>query len=83
MSVVAEAVYKVFNPVKLNYELLGNTDSHMHWHFFPRYKDDPNPEHPTWVYDRKKRCNPQTKPTNTELASLKEMLNSQLSKILT
>ncbi len=36
MSLVAEAVYKVFKPEKMNYELLGNGDSHVHWHLFPR-----------------------------------------------
>jgi len=40
MSVVAEAVFKAFRPKKINYELLGNTDHHMHWHIFPRHKDD-------------------------------------------
>ncbi|NLM33992.1 MAG: HIT domain-containing protein [Clostridiales bacterium] len=36
MSLVAVAVYKVFKPEKMNYELLGNGDSHVHWHLFPR-----------------------------------------------
>jgi len=40
MSLVAESVWEAFKPDKLNYELLGNGDPHMHWHIFPRYKDD-------------------------------------------
>src|SRR5687768_8946032 len=36
MAVVGEAVYHAFSPRKLSYELLGNTDDHMHWHLFPR-----------------------------------------------
>lgn len=32
MSIVAEAVYNVFKPEKMNYELLGNGDTHVHWH---------------------------------------------------
>jgi len=35
MSLVAEAVYNCFQPYKLNYELLGNSDQHLHWHLFP------------------------------------------------
>ena len=50
MSQVGEAVYKSFNPEKLNYELLGNTDQHLHWHLFPRYVDDPLPKMPVWLY---------------------------------
>lgn len=48
MSIVSEAVYKSFHPDKLNYELLGNTDQHMHWHFFPRYSTDLYPSKPIW-----------------------------------
>ncbi|MDE7263703.1 MAG: HIT family protein [Anaeroplasmataceae bacterium] len=40
MSLVAEAVFKAYQPDKLNYELLGNGDSHMHFHIFPRRAGD-------------------------------------------
>ena len=52
MSLVAEAVFKAFQPEILNYEALGNAEPHLHWHLFPRYKDDPNPTGPTWQIDR-------------------------------
>jgi diadenosine tetraphosphate (Ap4A) HIT family hydrolase len=32
----------------MNYEVLGNTVGHLHWHLFPRYEWDPNPKRPTW-----------------------------------
>jgi diadenosine tetraphosphate (Ap4A) HIT family hydrolase len=48
MSLVAEAVFRAFAPRKLNYELLGNSVSHLHWHLFPRYADDANPQWPVW-----------------------------------
>jgi diadenosine tetraphosphate (Ap4A) HIT family hydrolase len=48
MALVAEAVFRAFAPRKLNYELLGNSVSHLHWHLFPRYHDDPNPQWPVW-----------------------------------
>ena len=48
MALVAEAVFRAFAPRKLNYELLGNSVSHLHWHIFPRYDDDPNPAWPVW-----------------------------------
>jgi hypothetical protein len=43
MSKVSEAVFKAFKPDKLNYELPGNGDSHMHWHIFPRRMTELNP----------------------------------------
>ena len=40
MSLVAEAVSKAFHAEKMNYELLGNGDTHIHWHLFPRVSGD-------------------------------------------
>ena len=40
MSMVAEAVMIAFGADKMNYELLGNGDSHVHWHLYPRRKGD-------------------------------------------
>src|SRR5215510_349262 len=45
---VARAIDRAFLPRKMNYELLGNTVAHLHWHLFPRYADDPAPTRPTW-----------------------------------
>lgn len=55
MSLVAECVYKAFKPDKLNYELLGNGDPHLHWHIFPRYNND-GTKGPVWwlPYDEMK-----------------------------
>lgn len=48
MTVVAEAVWRSFNPVKLNYELLGNSTRHLHWHLIPRQADEPHLRGPVW-----------------------------------
>ena len=37
----AEAVNQVFQPMKINYEIHGNTIPHLHVHIFPRYAGDP------------------------------------------
>ncbi len=47
---VARAIDRAFQPRKLNYELLGNTVPHLHWHLFPRYADDPDPLRPVWEH---------------------------------
>jgi diadenosine tetraphosphate (Ap4A) HIT family hydrolase len=74
MSSIGEAVYKAFSPVKLNYELLGNAHPHIHWHIFPRYKDDLNITNPVWVVDKNIRNAEATKPNQEELKNLKAML---------
>ena len=45
---VARAIAAAFKLRKMNYEVLGNTVAHLHWHLFPRYDSDPNPKGPTW-----------------------------------
>ena len=45
---VAEALYNLFRPAKINYELLGNMVPHMHWHLVPRFADDPLWPRPIW-----------------------------------
>ena len=43
---VGRALGTVLQPVKLNYDLLGNSVPHLHTHIVPRYADDPRPGWP-------------------------------------
>jgi diadenosine tetraphosphate (Ap4A) HIT family hydrolase len=43
---VGRALEQAFAPVKVNYDLLGNTVPHLHTHVVPRYADDPRPGWP-------------------------------------
>lgn len=45
---VADALYKLLRPDKINYELLGNMVPHMHWHIIPRFRDDCLWPRPVW-----------------------------------
>jgi len=45
---VARALASVYQPVKMNYELLGHQVPHIHWHLVPRLADDPEPRGPVW-----------------------------------
>lgn len=38
---VARAVASIAQPIKMNYEIHGNTVPHLHLHLFPRSPDDP------------------------------------------
>jgi len=78
MSQVAEAVWKVYQPQKLNYELLGNTIQHMHWHITPRYKNDPMPTQPLWLIDRNIRYNEIYKPNLKILQTLTQQMRAVL-----
>ena len=43
---VGRALEEHFEPVKLNYDVLGNSLPHLHTHVIPRYADDPRPGWP-------------------------------------
>ncbi len=43
---VARALIRHFQPLKMNYETLGNSLPHLHTHLVPRYVEDPAPGRP-------------------------------------
>jgi len=43
---VARALITVYEPLKMNYETLGNSLPHLHTHLVPRYLADPRPGQP-------------------------------------
>ena len=40
IKAVSAAIARIVHPVKMNYEVHGNTAPHLHVHFFPRYVGD-------------------------------------------
>jgi diadenosine tetraphosphate (Ap4A) HIT family hydrolase len=43
---VGRALEAALRPIKLNYDVLGNSVPHLHTHIVPRYADDPRPGWP-------------------------------------
>lgn len=87
MSIVAQAVSDAFGAEKMNYELLGNGDTHLHWHLFPRKSGDlenygNNGKGPVWWYPMEKMYSPDNRPSDGELEKLKLKLTEELEKLL-
>jgi diadenosine tetraphosphate (Ap4A) HIT family hydrolase len=76
MADTAAAMHRAFKPRKINYELLGNKDDHMHWWIIPRHENDPNPGMPIWAMDKQEIFGPSSQPSDEEL----KMLVGKLSK---
>jgi len=49
VSRTAKALFDVFRPDKINYELLGNMVPHMHWHLVPRFASEKSWPRPIWA----------------------------------
>ena len=81
MADVAEAVFRAFEPRKLNYELLGNSVAHLHWHIFPRYADDPNPRWPVWSNSEFLQAPRRTDIAPAALAELRERVQRALADV--
>ncbi len=81
MSMVGEAVYNAFKPNKLNYELLGNGDAHLHWHIFPRFDGDMDTRGPVWWLDKNIMYSDNNRPSDSELEQMKMQLAKEIDKI--
>ena len=53
MAMIGDAVLKVTNARRINYEILGNSEPELHAHIFPRYENEAAERRrmPVWFYD--------------------------------
>jgi diadenosine tetraphosphate (Ap4A) HIT family hydrolase len=77
MITIGDAVLEVTGAVRINYEMLGNTEPALHAHLFPRRDDEPEAlrPKPVWFYDWE-----QAPPFDPEQhGSLREQLRAALA----
>ncbi len=55
MTTIAHTLNKALQPDRINYELLGNAQPHLHWHLIPRYTTDPMWGRPVWAGSRRRK----------------------------
>ena len=84
---MAEAVAKAFKPEKMNYELLGMGDAHLHWHLYPRVEGDIENygnygRGPVWWYPMEKMYGDDCRPSEEELKEMKGKLLVELDKLV-
>ncbi len=83
MSIVQEAVAKAFQAEKMNIELLGNGDAHVHWHLFPRKAGDMkgyghNGRDPVWWVPWEEMSSEEYQPKENDLLQLVNRLKEYL-----
>lgn len=83
MSLVQEACAKAFHADKMNIELLGNGDAHVHWHLFPRHNGDTAQAGPVWWTPKEIMYGDDVIKDIPRLNRLKDALGAALDDVLT
>jgi len=83
MTVVGDAIIQVCQPVRNNYDILGNTDQFLHAHIFPRYQweDEQHRTMPVWLYSQRHWTDAQFSYEPSKHAQLRKQLVEVLNKI--
>lgn len=81
MSIVAEAVFHVFKADKMNHAMLGNLDSHVHWHLIPRVKGDIPAKAPIWSLPDEELMKDAYRPSLEELKDMELRLRNEIIRI--
>lgn len=87
MSLLGQAIEIVCRPHglrRMNYEILGNTDTYLHAHIFPRYEWEPA-EHmgwPVWRYPEEKWTERQYQFSEESHGELKRQIATQLLALM-
>lgn len=85
MVMVSKAVACAFECDKMNYECLGNGDTHLHWHLFPRVEGDlgnygNKGKGPVWWLPKEIMWDKENIPNEDELEKMKTQLLLELNK---
>ena len=82
MSLVSEAVSNAFHADKMNIELLGNGDAHVHFHLFPRRINDMPINGPVWWLSKEEMWHDSYKIHGKELEEMKDKLLKELEQTI-
>jgi diadenosine tetraphosphate (Ap4A) HIT family hydrolase len=83
MSVIGDAILEVMKPLRINYEILGNTDAFLHAHIIPRYswEEESYRKMPVWMYPKEVRLNPEHEFSEEKHGELKKKLTAKLKEL--
>lgn len=84
MSLLGDAILKVCRPIKVNYEILINSEDFLHGHLFPRYEWEPEERRkmPVWLYPRENWSLEKYRYTPEKHGELKRQLTEEINRLM-
>ena len=84
MSIIGDAILEVCRPLRINYEILGNTDAYLHAHIIPRYdwEEESARKMPVWLYPKDNWSNPEHQFNEEKHGELKKQLTEKLNYLI-
>lgn len=84
MSILGDAIQSVCGPLRVNYEILGNTDAYLHAHVFPRYnwEEESRRKSPVWMYPQENWTFDRFQFDPQKHGNLKERLTGALQEMM-
>jgi diadenosine tetraphosphate (Ap4A) HIT family hydrolase len=84
MSILGDAISTVCKPIRINYEILGNSDAFLHAHVIPRYEweEEVIKKQPIWVYPKENWNLEQYQFTEEKHGELKKQLSNVINTLM-
>lgn len=84
MTIIGDAISKVYNPLRINYDILGNTDTFLHAHIFSRYEWEEShyKTKPMWLYPSENWSNPDYQYSQEKYQTKRIELHDKLNELI-
>lgn len=84
MTIIGDAIAEVYEPLKINYDVLGNSEDFLHGHIFPRYEWEElyYKTKPMWLYPPANWTLPDFQFWQEKFAAKRLELQSKLNELM-
>jgi diadenosine tetraphosphate (Ap4A) HIT family hydrolase len=83
MSIIGDAITEICKPIRINYDILGNSDEFLHAHVFPRYEwEDEKRKMPVWLYPKENWSVEKYQFSEEKFGELKMQLSMKLQELM-
>ncbi|MDT8715245.1 hypothetical protein IAI10_00945 [Clostridium sp. 19966] len=84
MTLIGDAITEVCHPIRINYDILGNLDTFLHAHIFPRYQweEEELRKNPVWKYPKENWMKEEHQFTEKKHGKMKKAIAKKLEELM-